>query len=278
MPAAASGHGPAIAALQLAGEAFQRGPACGERALRSFAVAFAVLLHVALLYAVSHTSDQVAGAGGTVLDAISVEVTLVPASALESRAQAATTAMGASQAVESKDGVPESAAGRPQTEPKAKEEPEQARKSAAADEVTPSAAPQPGRREERVEEEAATPPRSPAAASPAGGATARAQTPDLKPSRGAAMASAGVVRDYANRVLAALNRAKPRGTGLRGTVRLSFSVGAGGEIESVRILKSSGNDALDGAAVAAVRRADLPAPPAGLSAAQRLFELPYQFR
>jgi len=70
----------------------------------------------------------------------------------------------------------------------------------------------------------------------------------------------------------------PRGARGSGTVTVQLSVSRGGALQSVRVVASSGVAALDGAAVAAVRRARLPAAPEGLSVRGYRFNLPVAFR
>lgn len=273
----------AIAVLAVAPETFRRLPNHGERRLRVCAVLFAVLLHASAIYIVTGAGEQPVGAGGIVLDAVSVEVTLIPSSALESRSDGVMPAVGSAEAAEVKEGAPVPTMTAPRIEPERKTERQQDKDHIpTAPESEQDADLQSGL--ERIEDkdrikdrkkEAREPP---SIRHPVGGVTARVEMTEANPSQGAAIASPGVVRDYANRVLAALNRTRPKGTGLRGTVRLSFAVGPDGKIEFVHVLKSSGRQSLHEMAVAAVRRATIPAAPASLSAMQRTFELPYQFR
>lgn len=86
-----------------------------------------------------------------------------------------------------------------------------------------------------------------------------------EPQRPAA-ASAGEVASWRGAVVAHLGRfkASPPGGG-SGTVRVSFSVDRGGGVSGVRLSASSGDAALDGAALSMVSRASpVPPPPPGL--------------
>jgi TonB family protein len=84
---------------------------------------------------------------------------------------------------------------------------------------------------------------------------------------------------YAARVRAKVARHKPSGRGHRGIARVAFGVSGSGRLRYARLAKSSGNSALDRAAVSAVRRAaPFGAPPAGASAAQLRFTIPFYFR
>ncbi|MDH4986535.1 TonB family protein [Aminobacter anthyllidis] len=67
---------------------------------------------------------------------------------------------------------------------------------------------------------------------------------------------------WQSRVFAHLNRHKPRNVRNRGVAAVQFSFNAGGDILSVRLINSSGDPALDEAAVSLVRRSSpIPAPP-----------------
>lgn len=256
----------------------------GEYVLRVLAVLVATLLHGTALYALVQTAAPAAGAGGTVLEAISVEVALIPASALQTSTASQSPASGTPDGAEQEEGAPNRAGAESskevedkikETEDKKEQEKKEPASTAASDDVAPIIEPnvEPNTRPQSEQEKARRPP-----ANAAGGAVAGSESLQRQPAPVPAVASPGVLRDYAGRVQTALDRTKPKGTGLRGTVRLSFAVGPDGKIEFVRMLKSSGNPALDQAAIAAIHRATVPKPPASLSAAQRVFELPYRFR
>lgn len=111
-----------------------------------------------------------------------------------------------------------------------------------------------------------------------GGATSRAQASSAK-SSGRVSASRGSVVSYAARVRAKVARSKPPGRGHRGVTRVSFGVSSSGGLSYARISGSSGNGALDRAALSAVRRAaPFGRPPAGASASQLRFSIPFYFR
>ncbi|MXN50111.1 TonB family protein [Shinella sp. AETb1-6] len=70
------------------------------------------------------------------------------------------------------------------------------------------------------------------------------------------MAGNAAVSNYPGKVRSKINRAKRRVSGGdRGSVVVSFTVGAGGQASGVRVARSSGSGALDNAAVEAVMRA-----------------------
>ncbi len=75
-------------------------------------------------------------------------------------------------------------------------------------------------------------------------------------------ASASARAAFAGRLLAAINRNK-RAVAASGSVRIHFLVGAGGGMSVVSVIRSSGNGAMDSAAVRAVRSAHAGAPPGG---------------
>lgn len=94
-----------------------------------------------------------------------------------------------------------------------------------------------------------------------------------------AAAAAGVARDYARSVMAALSANRPRPIARqRGTVVIAFIVTQDGKLGSSRVAKSSGLSTLDEAALNALRRTQFPVPPPGLSARELDFQIPYLFR
>lgn len=101
-----------------------------------------------------------------------------------------------------------------------------------------------------------------------GGAVRAAQEKDLRRSWGVA-------------IRARIDRRKsypPAAGRAKGTVTLRLTVGRGGQLAAVSVARSSGNPALDQAALAAVRRAaPFPAAPAGLGKSSYNFVLPINF-
>jgi protein TonB len=79
-------------------------------------------------------------------------------------------------------------------------------------------------------------------------------------------------------VLRALSRSKPKAPGALGTVWIEFVLAQSGALAEARVKTPSGKPVLDEAALDAVRRARFPVPPAGLSASQLTFAIPYYFR
>ncbi len=111
-----------------------------------------------------------------------------------------------------------------------------------------------------------------------GGATTRGvdgiETAELQ-----AAASIGEANAYAQAVLETLAKSRPRTTaGVRGTVRIGFTVARSGEVGAARVVASSGEPLIDEAALAAVRAVRFPQPPPGLPADELNYEIPYFFR
>jgi protein TonB len=83
-----------------------------------------------------------------------------------------------------------------------------------------------------------------------------------KPAPAAGKVSSG---RYATNVRAAIGRHRPR-VGGGGSATVAFSIGPGGGLQGVRIVRSSGKQAADQAAIATVRAAaPFPPPPAGIN-------------
>ena len=117
------------------------------------------------------------------------------------------------------------------------------------------------------------------AAAEKGGATARGVDGIEAPKQLAAAASAGAANAYAQTVLETLAKSRPRTTaGVRGTVRVGFTVARSGAVDAARVIASSGETVLDEAVLEAVRSVRFPEPPPHLAAAQLSYEIPYFFR
>jgi len=84
-----------------------------------------------------------------------------------------------------------------------------------------------------------------------------------KPAPAAGKVSSG---RYAANVGAAIGRHRPRVGGGGGSATVAFSIGPGGGLQGIRIVRSSGKPAADQAAIATVRAAaPFPPPPAGVN-------------
>ena len=118
------------------------------------------------------------------------------------------------------------------------------------------------------------------AAMSAGGATASGST--SVSSEGAAGASAGEVARYLVDVRLAigrmLGRSRPKHGGQRGTVMVAFALSSGGTVEWAVVSKSSGNPALDQLAFNYIQATRFPAPPGRMSAEQRYYVIPFEFK
>jgi protein TonB len=70
----------------------------------------------------------------------------------------------------------------------------------------------------------------------------------------------------------------PRGTRASGTVHLTLTVSGAGQLLAAKVRQSSGDRALDAAALQAVQRARLPSKPTQLPGESHAFNLPVAFR
>jgi protein TonB len=117
----------------------------------------------------------------------------------------------------------------------------------------------------------------PAATRAAGQGAAAQQGQGQAQTQSGANASASQLAQWGGGIRAAIQR-QQRNPGLRaaGIVHLRLHVSTQGRLEGVAITQSSGNSALDNAALRAVQRARLPRAPAGLSGSHQ-FNLPLRF-
>ena len=277
-----------------------------ERRRYAFALVVAVGLHGGVAALDAMRPPEPFGAGGTSLDAISIEVALVPATAIESKPAASVPAAGSPASLDMDDGTPVAlpptpAAAAPQ--PQVVAAPDVALIVAKPDptppdpealvlpvaETKPPPTPEPAKTEPKPDvvktPEAPKPPEieatpaTPAPAAPRGGAAVQAVGTPTPPRPGAAAASPGAVQAYARRVAEVLSRNRPSATSGNGsgTVRLKFAISEDGGIDDLVVRQSSGQARIDQLAVAAVRRAKFPAPPPGMSRTERTYEIPYHF-
>ncbi len=89
--------------------------------------------------------------------------------------------------------------------------------------------------------------------------------------------AAGKSNPYTRSVINALLKTRPGPYALFGRVLVSFQIGEGGQVTYVHMLHSSGNTALDEAAVEAIRKARFERPPPGLSPDDRTYIIDYIF-
>lgn len=234
-----------------------------------------------------------AGAGGANLDAISVEVEILPSIAV-TRAQPGPTAEEAVAAsADQADGTkPVQPANleraiefHPEREPEWRQE---SARIATRDDPRPAEVeapvlppshldpPKPPAPDPKTEGVKSSPPSTP----PGGVASSGADQANRPASVRAAAASPGEMRAFARSLAEALARTRPPNGSARakGTVNVEFIVGEEGRAETARVARSSGSRALDEMAIDAVRKARLPRPPAGVTLAERTFVVPYHFR
>jgi protein TonB len=108
-----------------------------------------------------------------------------------------------------------------------------------------------------------------------GGAESRSSEGVAK-SSGRVAASQGDIAGYAALVRARVAAHKPSGSGVKGTVTIRFGVSRSGAVSFAAIASSSGNPALDRAALSAVHQAaPFPSPPNGAAVS---FAVPFTFQ
>jgi TonB family protein len=212
---------------------------------RSVAIALAAHALVLWLVLPSTAPELTRGGGGQHLEAI--EVTLVRSPVIESRDQ---------------NTAEKPAGANSETAPKAGERSKPA--TATPPEDVPKTADEPLlKRETRI-------------VPSNGGATARAL--ENGRSSGPASAAPGAVQQYAARVREALARNKPGGFGNRGTATIKFGISPEGKAGSIEVEISSGIPVLDKSAIDAVAHTSFPAPPAGMTEAERSYVVPFHFK
>ncbi|MBZ8118600.1 TonB family protein [Roseovarius sp. LXJ103] len=108
----------------------------------------------------------------------------------------------------------------------------------------------------------------------AAGTTATRADPTLSPAR-----TATLMAQWGGGVRSSIERRKryPGDTRARGTVHLSIQMRTDGALTSVSVARSSGDAALDRAAITAVQSARLPAAPRALPPGTHAFSLPMSF-
>jgi protein TonB len=301
---------PAPEAVSIDFSAAEGMPKSAQRRLWSLSLAAAFSAHALILLIVSwHFERGPVGAGGQELEAIAIEI--VSAKALESRVSGNESTPAPPERVDHSvpgstpseasvatlDQKPIQSEAETQSPgpkpdliiPEAKPEeppPEPAEIAlAVADKAPDHPIPQEPEPEDKQQPEsqpeAADPSRASEAseASDEGGSAARGIDAIDTSGQQAAAASAGIANEYAKTIIETLARRKPRAiAGVRGTVRISFTVGQSGEVREARISRSSGQKVLDEAALSAVRSAKFPVPPPALANGNLSYEVPYIFR
>jgi len=110
------------------------------------------------------------------------------------------------------------------------------------------------------------------------GATPVAPQASAAPAEAAARQASGDAARFALVVRRALGKSRPRHSGTKGRVVITFGLGESGSIRFAEVTKSSGNAGLDTITLAAVRNATFPRPPANLTDRQRTYVVPFDFR
>jgi TolA protein len=112
------------------------------------------------------------------------------------------------------------------------------------------------------------------------GAKARSAAPTGRQATAARVsASAGRMRSYQTQVRAHIARNRPRGLpGKSGMVHVAFGLSETGKLTRIKLLRSSGDPAIDQAVLSALRHAaPFPRAPQGSTPAQRYFDMPFEF-
>jgi len=112
------------------------------------------------------------------------------------------------------------------------------------------------------------------------GAKARSAAPTGRHATAARVsASAGRMRSYQTQVRAHIARNRPRGLpGKSGKVHVAFGLSETGKLTRIKLLRSSGDPAIDRAVLSALRHAaPFPRAPQGSTPAQRYFDMPFEF-
>lgn len=254
----------------------------------------ALLIHVLGIAVLGLYRPPGDGGGGVSRDVVSVDVVLVapatPAVTSGPQALSGTAGDGAATGATMAD-APAGAAPAPVKDasdaPRARERdrntsPTPAPVVAALSDDEPVAAPKETAPERKVESFAAHAPSPPMAVAGNGSGVplTTGSLPNVAKRVAAPAASAGEVRRFTRDVARLLSRRRPQlgGRKLRGTVRVAFGIGDGGDLTFVRVAESSGNGVLDDLALAAVRSTRFPPPPAGMTERQLTYEIPYHFR
>ena len=275
--------------------------------VRSPGLAFVVsgLVHVCVFAWAFNSTVPSFGSGGEQLEAISVEI--VRSAATESESQQTVAASSASQAPPALAQTPpleKEQQAVEETTTAAKRPAETRPEPAPADTVDrkpdpdgalttsrqePPPQPEPVVVERPIETPPVTTPtppepkpvadlsQTPQDALSAGGSPARAAPTPQVTAPGAAGASPGQVARYAIEVRKALARTPPKYVGRRGKVIVGFELTDAGAARLVDVVKSSGNDRLDQAAITSIRAAKFPTPPFGMTAKQLSYTVPFDF-
>jgi TonB family protein len=235
-------------------------------------LSIACALHIALIACLLVSLQTSPGGGGVELDAIGVEI--VSSDVLYARETGIANSAAAVAAASDPGAEAEAAASENKPPPPEKEETVKDPDPSPLDRAPVEPPPRTADADDRPEAK-----EPPSEARTEGGATSEGREPQhaaVVPPRSAAQV--GAVNRYVMELRQRLARNRPRGLHIRGVVMVTFAVLPDGNIEYVRMAKSSGNASIDEAALSAVRHsAPFPAPPGVMTSSERVFTIPYRF-
>lgn len=87
----------------------------------------------------------------------------------------------------------------------------------------------------------------------------------------------GEASPYVRGVIRTLKNNMPKPRGMKGKVVIQLAIGATGEIEAIRVVRSSGRPALDRVVVEGVFKTRLAPPPATATPRERIFQIGYEY-
>ena len=105
----------------------------------------------------------------------------------------------------------------------------------------------------------------------------QAQAPGGGPLQIRGTGASGRSDPFSRSVIAALLKTRPGPFALWGRVLVSFQINEAGQVAYVHLLQSSGNSAMDQAAINAIRKAQFQRPPPGMSPDDRTYIIDYIF-
>ncbi len=261
-------------------ETISTGVAVAPRAPSSngwrMALLASLALHAALLgWAVVHFTAAPYGARGVQLEGIAIET--ISSAALDSLLKAAQPTGGDTAA-------PSETSGQTSIQPQAPPPPAPAIEvpalpsvitASSADTSVPAALPEPKSVVDDKPTETKSQPTITAAAPPpeTGGTTSESTVSSANTAASAGAAPGDVMR-YAADVRRVLSRNRPKANWPAGALRLAFTISTSGDVSKSEVIKPSGNLQLDQRALAWIGATRFPAPPAGLSLAERTYAIP----
>jgi len=232
---------------------------------RSFALAVAAHAALLMIFWFGTLDRRPEGGGGQYLESISID--LVPSQVLESRRPNRPDERSGGSVTELADAS--GARDRPAEKPRQQETEKSVSKAEEAPKQSPDPvpiAPKPAEQPKTKEPQQVK------------GTTVTAVVNSNGASAAGAAASPGDSSRYAVRVREALARNRPRGLRHKGTTTIAFAIDKNGKLISARVSESSGEPSIDEAVLAAVRQTVFPQPPAGMTARQLSYVVPFHFK